>query len=243
VLILVVIEVVLWQPFLRVRTVAVEGPGADAIQKFVEGQLSGSRYAVVPNNSIFFIPENRIRAAVLTAFPEIEAVSIAPSGLNTLVLKSTGRATVLWWCGVPDASVECYHADAKGLVFSEVPPEERAAASSTLVVHAPLAPAPAGTTPPRGSFIAGAERLPALIQFIKALRGLGADIVSVTIRDDEADIYTRAGTRITYVLGREQAAANLAASGLPALNLNDGSLLYVDLRFDSKVFFKKKDAK
>jgi hypothetical protein len=74
------------------------------------------------------------------------------------------------------------------------------------------------------------------------MRTLGADIVSIDIRGDEADLYTRAGTRITYVLGREQQAAGLAASAFPTLKLNDGSLLYVDLRFDSKVFFKKKGA-
>lgn len=235
-------EVALWQSPLRVSTVTVEGPGAEIVQHFVEEQLAGSRYLIVPNNSIFFIPEARIRAAVLRTFPDIDAVSIAPSGLTTLALKTTGRATVLWWCGTSTDVVgsSCYQTDAKGFVFAAVPAEEHTASSSTLTLYGALVEPPSGTTPPIGSSLLSAEKLPALIQFIKALRGLGADVVSVTLRADEADIYTKAGTRITYVLGREQAAVNLATSGLPTLNVNDGSLLYVDLRFDSKVFFKKK---
>ncbi len=76
---------------------------------------------------------------------------------------------------------------------------------------------------------------------MKALRVLNADVRSVDMRSDEADIYTRGATRITYVMGKEQQAANLAATAFPTLNLNDGSLLYVDLRFEGKVFFKKKE--
>ncbi len=237
-------EVAVWQPALRVTAVSVEGAGAEGIQKFVTGKLTGSQYVVLPNNSIFFVPETRIRAAILAAFPDIEAVSITPSGLNTLVLKTTGRGTVLWWCGLPESvTPTCYQVDAKGFVFAPVASGENLASSSTLTLYGGLGEAPSGTTPPVGSTLLHAEKLPALIQFIKALRALGADIVSVTLRGDEADIYTQAGTRITYVLGREQAAINLATSGFPSFSVNDGSLLYVDLRFDSKVFFKKKDAK
>ena len=72
--------------------------------------------------------------------------------------------------------------------------------------------------------------------------GLGADVASLAFRDDEVDLRTRAGTRITYVLGREDAALTLAQSGLKDLNLNDGSVEYVDLRFENKLFVKRRGA-
>jgi cell division septal protein FtsQ len=236
----ILVEMVLWQPWFRVQTVEAQGAESDQVKAFVEKELVGTRYLVLPKNSIFFIPEAAIRARVLAAFPEAEAVSIAPSGLNTLKVVTSERASVLWWCGTaPDAPVTpCYQTDASGLVFAQVPPEEAAATTSMLSLYAPLAQSVGAS--PVGNSLAKPAQLPALIQFVKAMRTLGADVVSVTIRGDEADLYTRAGTRITYVLGREQQAAALATSAFPTLNLNDGSLLYVDLRFDSKVFFKKK---
>lgn len=237
---LVLFEILLWQPFLRISTVTTEGPSAPELKAFVERQLVGTRYLIVPRNSIFFLPEKEVRAAVLAAFPEVEAVSISPKGLSTLSVVASPRSGVLWWCGTLEAPVTpCYEADAHGFVFKQVAPELSAASTTALTIYAPLE-TPPGSTPPIGSSIAAHDRLPAIVQFVKAMRTLNADVVSIALRGDEADLYTRAGTRITYVVGREQQAVGLATSGFSTLNLNDGSLLYVDLRFDSKLYFKKR---
>lgn len=231
----------LWQPWLRVGTVAAKGPDADKLEAFVQTELVGTRFYVVPKNSIFFIPQQEIRAHILAAFPQVEAVSIAPAGLTTLAVTASPRASVMWWCGqsIGEPSDSCYEADAQGLVFAPVPLDQRFATDSALSLYAPL-DSDIGSSSPIGRTVKSASSLPQLIQFVKAMKELNANVVSVDIRGDEADLYTPAGTRITYVIGREQQAANLAASAFPTLNLNDGSLLYVDLRFDSKVFFKKK---
>lgn len=241
VLIFALAEVVLWQSFLRVSTVEADGPDAESLKAFVAQELTGTRFLIVPKNSIFFIPQAQLRTEILAKFPQAEAVSIQPRDLTTLAVHTTPRAAVLWWCGEsPDQVLTtCYETDAGGLVFKEVPLEDRYASTSTLTLYAPLVGGMASGTP-AGATISSAASLPGLLQFIKAMRSLGANVVSVAIRGDEADLYTQAGTRITYVLGREEQAAQLAASGFSNLNLNDGSLLYVDLRFDSKVFFKKK---
>ncbi len=238
--VVVMVEALLWQPWLRVQNVVAEGINAQDIQVFVQHELSGTHFLVLPKNSIFFIPQKNLRARTLAAFPQVEAISIIPSGLTTLKIVTTGRASVLWWCGTAiDTQVHpCYQTDSGGMVFAQVPPEDAQASSSTLSLYAPLAQAIGAS--PVGNSVANPTHLAGMIQFVKAMRTLGADVVSVAIRGDEADVYTRAGTRITYVLGREQQAAGLATSAFPTLNLNDGSLLYVDLRFDSKVFFKKK---
>jgi hypothetical protein len=64
-------------------------------------------------------------------------------------------------------------------------------------------------------------------------------VVAFVIRGDEADLYAQSGTRITYVLGREEVTTQVAESAFPSLNLDDGSLEYVDLRFEGKAYFKK----
>jgi len=68
---------------------------------------------------------------------------------------------------------------------------------------------------------------------------LNVSITTIDLRGDEADLYTPQHTRITYVLGKETVAAQLAHSAFPTMSVNDGSLEYVDLRFDGKVYFKK----
>ncbi len=235
-------EVVLWLPTFRVQAVQSEGPSSTEIQSFVLNDLSGTRFLILPRNSIFFLPEAQLRAHILASFPNVEAVSIAPRGLNTLAVTTSERGAAFWWCGTslgaPLAS--CYQSDANGFVFAPVVLEAAQASTSMLSMYAPLTDTNQASSSPLGMTIKKSSSLPGLLQFVKAIRSLNADVVSVDIRDDEADLYTQAGTRITYVVGHEQKAANLAASSFPSLNLNDGSLLYVDLRFDSKVFFKKR---
>ncbi len=235
-------EILLWQPFLRVQTVSANGPHATELREFVLQELSGTVYYILPKNSIFFLPEQKLRDEILARFADIEAVSIAPANLTTLSVASVGRTTSFWWCGLAIASpsADCYQSDLQGLIFSLVPFEDALATSSVLKLYAPVASSTEATTSPLGGIILHAPVIPGVMQFVKAMKTLGANVVSVELRGDEADLYTLAGTRITYVTGREREAAELAASAFPSLNLNDGSLLYVDLRFSGKAFFKKK---
>jgi len=71
------------------------------------------------------------------------------------------------------------------------------------------------------------------------LAGLTGLVHAVTLRGDEVDLHTEGGTRITYVIGDEGEAAILAATSFPTLNVNDGSIEYVDLRFRNKVYLKR----
>jgi hypothetical protein len=112
-----------------------------------------------------------------------------------------------------------------------------------LWLFAPLATSTGVLAPPLGYSLQSTKPVAGVLSFVKAMKSLGANVIAVEMRGDEADLYTEAGTRITYVTGREEQAAALAATSFPSLKLNDGSLLYVDLRFDSKIFFKKKETK
>ncbi len=244
-MLLILGEILLWQSFFRVQTIQAEGPEAEELKAYVLSELSGTHYGIIPKSSIFFLPEKELRASILEHFPEVQAVTIAPSGLTILTVTTTHRATVFWWCGIssltPEAS--CYQADTEGTIFAPIPPEDTVASTSMLKLYAPLQSSPLASSSPIGARMEDAKYVPHVLEFVKAMRALGADITHVDIRQDEADLFTKGGTRITYVMGREQQAAALAVTAFPSFNLNNGSLLYVDLRFDSKVFFKKKDTK
>jgi len=248
---LVVIISVLWLPALRISAVEAEGPDGEGIAIVAKAALNGNTLGVLPRNSIFLIPESDIRARVLEAYPHVQAVSISATGLNTLKVKALTRTNAFVWCGespqIPAPA--CYKADAEGLIFAAIDPiigTTTATSTGTLanmfgdgsdtLVYGPLEGV---TDSPIRAHVTYASALPGALKFIKAMRGLGADINSVTLRGDEVDLHTKAGTRITYVIGDEGEAAILAATTFPTLKLNDGSIDYIDLRFRNKVYLKR----
>jgi len=159
-------------------------------------------------------------------------------GLNTLVISVIPRAEAFVWCGTSPETADgaCYEANAEGLIFAALSPET-ASTTAALRVYAPLE-GEEGDSPIR-AHVGYASRVPEALRFVKAMQSLGADVVSLSIRGDEADLRTASGTRITYVLGKEEMAAGIAASAFPQLDVNDGSLMYVDLRFEGKAHFKR----
>ncbi|MEK7099624.1 MAG: hypothetical protein AAB883_00590 [Patescibacteria group bacterium] len=262
---LVALLCALWQPAFRVQTVAADGPDPEGMAAAAKEALVGTRFLLLPRNSIFFIPEHDIRAHVLAAYPAVQAVTIQATGLDALRISTVVRASSFTWCGesVETAGATCYQADAEGLIFaeaegvgsgvvalsatstatdSEAPSAKKVQivpTDSTLLVYGPLEGVE--DTPVR-AHVTYASALPGALKFVKGMRALGADIRSVTLRGDEIDLHTKAGTRITYVIGKEGQAAMLAGTAFPSFKINDGSIEYVDLRFDNKIYIKRKAA-
>src|SRR3989344_3267565 len=82
-------------------------------------------------------------------------------------------------------------------------------------------------------------RLSTPSDFARQLDTLGSPVTRVVLRGDEVDDYLVSGTRVTYVLAHEQEAFTALVSGRANFNLADGSIDYIDLRFDGKVYVKK----
>ena len=227
-----------WLPSLRVDTVTAEGPHTDDIVRMAQEELVGTHLFIVPKNSLFFIPEARIRKRILSQQPSIVAVSIKSSGLNSIRVIALERSSAFLWCGVSHAvpATTCYHADPDGLIFApDVGPLPAATSTALLRVYVPLAD---NAVEPVTAHTGYASVLPNSLRLAKAFRALGANISELALRSDEADFYTASGTRITYVIGKEKEAAQLAASVFSKLMLNDGSIEYVDLRFE-RVYLRR----
>jgi len=252
-LVLLVIAIVaamyaLWQPWTRIQAVEANGPHADAIPEVAKSALTGTYYHLIPRDSIFFYPRDAVRAAVLAAYPDIEAVSLSRTTFKSISITSIERAAVFTWCGedrMMPSSTGCYDSDNSGFLFepfiSAGAPASTTASSTagmpSLPVYAALT---ASSTDPLRATVANAPGIMGVIRFARAMGSLGARVKSIQIRGDEADLYTPGGTRITYVIGEESAAASLAATAFPNLDLNGGSLDYIDLRFSGKVYYKPK---
>lgn len=249
---------IVWLPSFRIASVSAQGPGADAAKQIALSKITGTYFHLVPHNSIFFYPQQKIRAAILDAVPEATAVSLKRDSFRSIVLSTIPRTESFIWCGTdidtPDPE-GCYDADAQGFIFkladSNPAPQTASttAATSTSTpsknthekvrVFAPLDHVLARGQSPIRAHIVSASRLPDALKFAAAMRDLSAPVSSLAIHDDEADLWLGGPTRITYVLGQETQAASVAASVLPTLNLTNGSIQYVDLRFPGKAYVKR----
>jgi hypothetical protein len=228
-----------WLPSLRVTDVKVAGPDAESIRTIAESSLQGTHVFIVPRNSIFFLPESHMRKRILLEHPHIVAVSFKSAGLQGIEVLPVLRSSAFLWCGPSygEKLQTCFSADADGYVFAPYQGTEPVASSTLLLkVYIPLE---GDVLDPIRAHVGYASALPNSLRLAKSFRALGANISELAIRDDEADFYTLAGTRITYVIGREKEAAQLAASVFPQVKINDGTVEYVDLRFESKVYLRK----
>ena len=238
VLLLGVVVYGFWRPEVRISKV---DAATDSLTSVALAQLSGTYYHVVPRDSFFFYPEGAIRDAVLEKHPEVSSVSVSREGFNTIALTTTERRSSMRWCGTPaeaPAAHACYEADSNGLVFRAAPVDE-ATTTPTLRVYAELDTASSTGSYPLRATVVGTEHMREILRFVNDVKSLSVPVRSLSIRADEADLYTEGNTRITYVIGKEKEARSSAEAAFPKLNLVDGSVQYVDLRFPGKVYVKR----
>ncbi len=220
----------------RIKTVTVSGADP-SLSQLIEPLLAGSYAGLIPRNSTLFYPESEIRKEIMASSPDVAAVSFARDGLSGLVVSVISRVPVAVWCGEtpPRASSTpsgCFMFDGNGVLYKPVEHDEESI--NTFHLYAPLhAPAAVGRTLPR------AETFPRAFDFARQLAQFGSPVVDVIYRDSEVDDILKSGTRVTYVLGEEQMAFTNVVSARDQLNFADGSLDYVDLRFDGKLYVRR----
>ncbi len=237
----------LWRPSARISRVTIYGAD-QSLAKLATAEMAGSYLSIAPRDSTFLFPARRIRTSILQTHTDIAAVSIFRNGLTGLSIKLDYRVPIARWCGLApsdEVAEYCYLFDANGFIFSAASSGEgdvRSATSSPTVnnftFYAPLAE---DALEPLRASIAHTEKLPAVFDFARGLATLGSPVDRIVSRGDEIDLHLKSGTRVTYVLGREEDAFTALMSGRENLNLADGSLEYVDLRFPGKVYLKKRE--
>lgn len=227
----------MWQPGFRIHTIEFSG-GDDSLRPIVQETLRGTYLGMLPRDSMFLLPEHAIRSRLLATDAKIAAVSITRVGFDTLSIKLVLRSPLARWCGLaptPDVEEYCYTFDSSGYIF--------AAAGSSTPVAIPLklyAPLKDGTQEPLRARIPVIADSPATLDFASELKTLGSSVARIVVHGDEVSDFLESGTRVTYVLGQEQEAFTALTSARSNFNLADGSIDYIDLRFEGKVYVKKK---
>lgn len=234
--------VALNQPFARISDIQVFGT-TEPIASLVEQMLAGSYFGLIPKSTTLLYPEHDIRSAILTQYPGVAAVSFFRTGFTGLSIRVTNRAPIAAWCGAAPltsttsevAHEACYFFDASGVLY--------ATTTATVPVNTFRFYEPIRTQSALMSVLPHAATLPSLFDFARQLSTFDTMVERIVIRDSEVDMYLASGTRITSVLGEEQQAYAALVSAQSSLNLADGSLEYVDVRFGGKVYAKKGEAR
>ncbi len=226
------------QNYIRISHVQIYGAD-DSFSSYATDAMQGKYLGIIPRDSTFFFPASRIRTNILSAYPDIAAVSIFRNGLTGLAIKIDERVPDARWCGsTPEISTstssaanDCYFFDVKGFVYATTTVVQP---MNPFVIYEPVEKMFIGATLPN------ANEFPSAFDFARQLSSLGSPVTSIVFRSDEVDDLLTSGTRVTYVIGDEQNAFTALVSGHENLNLTDGSVEYIDLRFDGKMYLKKK---
>jgi hypothetical protein len=221
--------------------------GDTSLATIATAAMQGTYFGIIPRDSIFFFPEDRIRANILSAHPELAAISLSRQWMTGLSITAQERVPIARWCGTQGSDLNatssrsdlgvpenCYLFDANGFIFATA---SQIAVVNSFMVFSALA----NENNPIGSTLPNADGLPDAFNFARQVSSFGSPVSSIVFREDEVDDYLVSGTRITYVFGDEQNAFSALSSASTDVNLSDGSIKYIDLRFDRKIYVKKND--
>lgn len=230
-----------WRPEVRVSEVHAKGVPDEARAVLMAKEvLSGKYIGLLPRDSIFFYPEKELQQTLLDTFPSLSMIRVARDSFTTLSFKGTRRNTAFLWCGESTAHFSlteehCYEVDEAGYVFAPVMDTATSSVRNLLHMYGSLG----SSTEPVRSTVSGVAYIRNLNELLTGIKELGIPVSAVAIVEDEAELLVNEKTRIKYVLGKEDEALQNAKAGFKGLNLLDGSIEYVDLRFDGKLYVKR----
>jgi cell division septal protein FtsQ len=209
------------------------------IESIVANDLSGDYLWVIPKSSALLYPKSKIKNDILSAIPRISAVEVSLSNTHSLSIAVGERTPFALYCTqVADISnpSDCYFLDSSGYIFSVAP----AFSGGVYMVYASD---PALDTPLRQQFMPS-QQFKNLSDFIGNLSHIPLAPSIFVSKTDEYDLLLPSGTVVMWkpTQDLDTIYSNLSAFLTdPSLDKSTTSnFLYIDLRFDDKVFYKYK---
>ncbi|MGI9117946.1 MAG: cell division protein FtsQ/DivIB [Minisyncoccia bacterium] len=90
------------------------------VKDHANAHISGMYAWVIPKNSVFLLPLDKIQADIVHNFPYAKTVNVRRVGIDSIVVDITERKGLYLWC-TDVANTECYFMDNDGYVFSLAP--------------------------------------------------------------------------------------------------------------------------
>jgi hypothetical protein len=111
--------VIVLSPFLRLDTLHIDGTvdiSAQSVEQFVQSELSGKYFGIIPKNNLLFFSLARIESAIKTHFKKIRIADVARVFPHTVEVHIQERKTLLLWC----SSETCFYVDEEGYAYAPV---------------------------------------------------------------------------------------------------------------------------
>ena len=219
----------------------------DDVLEVINVGISGKYFFLIPKNSIFFYPKEGIKNALLNKFGRIEAVYPALDNGNVLVVSISEHSPKYLWCGDKkieenNASGNCYFMDKTGLIFVKSPDFS---SNVFFTFYGPLA----STTEPIGARIFSVEEFERVVYFKDSISEIGFKSKAFAVLNDgDYEFNLSPSGKILFNTKNDftKSLDNilLAITSLPLsdeIKTKLDSLLYIDVRFGNKVFYKFED--
>ncbi|MES2416227.1 MAG: hypothetical protein V4504_00805 [Patescibacteria group bacterium] len=211
------------------------------VEAFVQKELQPSYLWLFPKNNSFIYPEKKIRKGLLEKFKRLTEVKLTVKDNKVLEISLVERAGKYLWCG--DVRLEntidqkCYFLNSDGYIFDEAP---YFSDGIYLKFYGKI----------ENQEKIGAYFMPDIfeniIHFKDLLEHMDLKVVSFLKQENgDMNMYLPSGAEIRFntIADSNKLAQNLQAtiSTEPFKSLfknNMNSLLYIDLRFGNKIYYK-----
>ncbi len=210
---------------------------SEDIERVVAKDLSGSYLHLVPHSSTLFYPRNKIMSDILSTLPRVRTAMVSLSDFHTMEVKITERGPAALYCkdvSHPTIPKNCYFIDTTGYIFSEAP-------AFSGEVYRVYTSEPVLDEPLKKVFLLPNE-FKDMEEFLKSLANIPLYPEVLTVHDDEYSLLLSSGTKVWW---KKDQKLDEIYSSLDSFILNPsirkqgiGNLLYIDLRVESKVFYK-----
>jgi len=227
---------------LLISTIQINGnevTDSQDLEAIVAHDLSGNYLWVIPRSSALLYPANKIKSDILSAIPRINRVDISLTNAHSLSIVIHERTPFALYCkqivDIKNPS-DCYFLDSSGYIFSIAP----AFSGGVYMVYSND---PTFDTPLRQQFMPSTQ-FKGLTDFVGNLSHIPLSPKIFVAKTDEYDLLLPSGTTVMWKPSQNLDAVYSNLSTFltdPSLDKSTiSNFLYIDLRFDDKVFYKYK---
>lgn len=244
-------------PAINISSVVVDGAVAVShvqVEEIANKEISGRYMSLFSKKNIFIYPGGKVRQKLLENFKRIDTLNLIIENNSELHIKITERGGKYLWCGehVPDPDTSpdlarCYFVDDAGYIFSQAP------YFSDNIYFKFYGVRVEEESEVSGSHVADAELFAKLTEFATSIKSLGLTPRGMLLGVDGENnlLLERRGNndvlppRIMFKsnadLEKVTSVLSSALAGEPLKEMMEekySKLLYLDLRFANKVFYK-----
>lgn len=228
----------------------------ETVQRVVAEDIKGNYLWLIPKTNFLFYPKQKILHDLENNFNRLKDVTIDIVGENILEVSATERQALYTWCGAvrpetPDPNEKCYFLDGSGYIFDEAP----FFSGDVYFKFYGLGDGPTQIQPenPLGGYYFKND-FAKFVSIKEKAYDINLKPIALTVSNTkEAQLFLKPGKNIyspkvlfkidsdfEKIIGNLQTA--ISTDPLKTkFNNNYISLLYIDLRFGNKVYFKFSD--